>query len=41
MLTGPARAEAVAALANMTIRVLGGASERRAQDNEQSPPAGG
>ncbi len=41
MLTGPARAEAVAALANMTICVLGGASERRAQDNEQPPPAGG
>ena len=32
MLTGPARAEAVAALANMTMSVLGGSSERRAQD---------
>jgi hypothetical protein len=37
VLAGPARAEAVAALANMTISVLGGSSERRAQDNEQSP----
>src|SRR5260370_10322257 len=37
VLAGPARAEAVAALANMTISVLGGAGERRAQDHEQSP----
>ena len=41
VLAGPARAEAVAALANMTICVLGGAGERRAQDNEQSPGTGG
>src|SRR5712691_642963 len=41
VLTGPARAEAVAALANMTISVLGGSSERRAQDYEQSPGSGG
>ena len=34
VLSGPARAEAVAALANMTISVLGGAGERRVQDHE-------
>src|SRR5258707_15291643 len=41
VLAGPARAEAVAAVANMTISALGGASERRAQDHELSPGAGG
>ena len=41
VLSGPARAEAVAALANMTISALGGARERRAQDNEQPPRTGG
>jgi hypothetical protein len=37
VLAGPARAEAVAALANMTICVLGGTGERRAQDPQQPP----
>ena len=37
VLTGFARAEAVAALANMTICVLGGDGERRVQDHGQSP----
>jgi len=41
VLAGPARAEAVAALANMTISALGGTRERRAQDHEQSPGQGG
>ena len=44
VLAGPARAEAVAALANMTAAALrpaaGGCSERRAQDHEQSPREG-
>ena len=40
-MSGPARAEAVAALANMTISALGGTGERRAQDHEQSPGQGG
>ena len=41
MLAGPARAEAVAALANMTISALGGARERPAQDHRQPPGADG
>src|SRR5258706_14241222 len=41
VLAGPARAEAVAAVANMTISALGGTSERRAQDHELSPGPGG
>jgi hypothetical protein len=41
VLAGPARAEAVAALANMTICVLGGAVERRAQDHQQPPGTDG
>jgi hypothetical protein len=41
VLAGPARAEAVAALANMTISVLGGSSERRTQNHGQSPGTGG
>ena len=41
MLAGPARAEAVAALANMTICVLGGSSERRAQNHQQPPGTDG
>jgi hypothetical protein len=40
-LDGCARAEAVAVLANMTISVLGGTGERRAQDQQQSPAADG
>jgi DNA invertase Pin-like site-specific DNA recombinase len=36
-LSGPVRAEAVAALANMTTCVLGGTGERRAEDHEQPP----
>src|SRR5258708_554747 len=41
VLSGPARAEAVAVLASMTISALGGTRERRAQDHEQSPGEGG
>src|SRR6266851_3024468 len=41
VLSGPARAEAVAALANMTICALGGTRERRAQDHELAPGADG
>src|SRR5450759_1419702 len=41
VLAGPVRAEAVAALANMTISVLGGTRERRAEDHGLSPGAAG
>jgi hypothetical protein len=41
VLAGPARAEAVAVVANMAISALGGARERRAQDYEQAPGAEG
>src|SRR5258708_36865204 len=41
VLDGPARAEVVAALANMTMSVLGGTRERRAEDHELSPGAAG
>jgi len=37
VLTGPARAEAVAAVAGMTISALGGTGERRAQDHRRAP----
>jgi hypothetical protein len=40
VLAGPARAEAVAALANMTICVLGGSSERRAQNHRAATASG-
>src|SRR5215210_4338313 len=36
VLAGPARAEAVAVLANMTLAAMGGAGERRAQDRNRS-----
>src|ERR1700730_720170 len=36
-LAGPARAEAVAAVAGMTICALGGTRERRAQDHQRAP----
>src|SRR5664280_3799120 len=35
--TGPARAEAVAVLANMTVAALGGGDERRVQDRSGAP----
>jgi hypothetical protein len=43
VLTGSARADAVAALANMTVAALkGGADERRGQDQQcSSRPVGG
>src|SRR5687767_3340312 len=37
VLAGPARADAVAVLANMTVAALGGAGERRTQDRNRSP----
>src|SRR5882672_2794510 len=37
VLAGPARAEAVAAVAGMTICALGGTRERRAQDHQRAP----
>jgi hypothetical protein len=40
VLAGPARTEAVAALVNMTVCMLGGAGERQAQNHQQPPPAG-
>src|SRR6266480_2989440 len=41
VLAGPARAEAVAAVAGMTICALGGMRERRTQNHEQPPGTGG
>src|SRR2546421_12203928 len=37
VLTGPAWAEAVAVLANMTAAALGGCGERRTQDRKRAP----
>src|SRR5207253_6132884 len=37
VLAGPARAEAVAAVAGMTFCALGGSGERRAQDHRRAP----
>src|SRR5688572_25901257 len=41
VLAGPARADAVAVLANMTQAALGGAGERRGEDHQSSPRAAG
>lgn len=41
VLSGPARAEAVAVLANMTAAALGGGDERRGEDHQGSPRAAG
>ena len=41
VLAGPARAEAVAVLANMTSAALGGCGERRAEDHQLSPGTAG
>src|SRR6266480_969056 len=41
LLSGPARAEAVAVLANMTAAALGGPGERRTQDYQRASGPGG